>query len=230
MGEAAAPPAADGHIAAGDCHTPIRPPRNKHNLPQKKREFFSIFSPSGRPGPARKRSRRAVAAVARRARSTGADCAVGSGEWAEPPHSPWTLRRRGPKKGNFCPFFGARESCLYPRRATPESPPGPPRSGAQGGLLDPPEGGPDPPMRGVARGNSEGVQKPREFRVDPGSSARADPGRLSHRPALRCRVPLWGDPGWPSWAREKRGRRRIPATGTRFRRVLRRSGLSRRAR
>ena len=77
--------------------------------------------------------------------SQAADCAVGSGEWAEPPHSPWTLRRRGPKKAIFWPFFGARESCLYPRRATPESPPGPPRSGAQGGLLDPPEGGPDPP-------------------------------------------------------------------------------------
>ena len=64
MGEAAAPPAADGHIAAGDCHTPIRPPRNKHNLPQKKREFFSIFRRAvaqsrpgapdgGRPGGAR---------------------------------------------------------------------------------------------------------------------------------------------------------------------------------
>ena len=78
----------------------------------------------------------------------GADCAVGSGEWAEPPHSPWTLRRRGQKKGNFCPFFGPRESCLYPRRALPESPPGAPRSGPQGGLLDPPEGGPDPPKRG----------------------------------------------------------------------------------
>ncbi|MCP4485775.1 MAG: hypothetical protein GY820_00360, partial [Gammaproteobacteria bacterium] len=39
----------------------------------------------------------------------GTDCAVGSGEWAEPPHSPWTLRRRGPKMGIFCTFFERRQ-------------------------------------------------------------------------------------------------------------------------
>ena len=54
----------------------------------------------------------------------GADCAVGSGEWAEPPHSPWTLRRRGRKKAHFWavfeapyealegPLWGYRGSCL----------------------------------------------------------------------------------------------------------------------
>ena len=47
------------------------------------------------------------------ARTRGvADCAVGSGEWAEPPHSPWTLRRRYPKKANFSPFFGCRGSFM----------------------------------------------------------------------------------------------------------------------
>ena len=40
----------------------------------------------------------------------GADCAVGSGEWAEPPHSPWTLRHRGPKRAIFCPFSGSEDS------------------------------------------------------------------------------------------------------------------------
>ena len=34
----------------------------------------------------------------------GADCAVGSGEWAEPPHSPRTLRHRGAKIGIFSDF------------------------------------------------------------------------------------------------------------------------------
>ena len=38
------------------------------------------------------------------------DCAVGSGEWAEPPHSPWTLRHRGPKRAIFCPFSGSEDS------------------------------------------------------------------------------------------------------------------------
>ena len=38
------------------------------------------------------------------ARGGGADCAVGSGEWAEPPHSPWTLRRRVQKSAIFGPF------------------------------------------------------------------------------------------------------------------------------
>ena len=38
-------------------------------------------------------------------RAPGADCAVGSGEWAEPPHSPWTLRFSGAKIGIFCLFL-----------------------------------------------------------------------------------------------------------------------------
>ena len=40
------------------------------------------------------------------------DCAVGSGEWAEPPHYPWTLRRRGRKMAIFWPFFGPRGSFM----------------------------------------------------------------------------------------------------------------------
>jgi len=40
-------------------------------------------------------------------RLAGADCAVGSGEWAEPPHSPWTLRRRVQKCALFDPFLSS---------------------------------------------------------------------------------------------------------------------------
>ena len=39
------------------------------------------------------------------------DCAVGSGEWAEPPHSPWTLRRRVRKSALFWAFSGSRGQC-----------------------------------------------------------------------------------------------------------------------
>ena len=93
-------------------------------------------------------------ACARPARACGADCAVGSGEWAEPPHSPWTLRRRGSKMAIFWPFLAARGSCYgrptgrpgaprgvlrgvgrpgahkaYPRPGRPGRPPGPEWSG-----------------------------------------------------------------------------------------------------
>ena len=64
----------------------------------------------------------------RRRLATGrlrADCAVGSGEWAEPPHSPWTLHPRGAKRGHFCP--------LTPLGSTPgrwpAGGPGPPAGG-----------------------------------------------------------------------------------------------------
>ena len=90
-------------------------------------------------GKLRKSEPRAVRAVtrrlARRAKRGSTDCAVGSGEWAEPPHSPWTLRRRGRKKGNFWPFFeapeGAKMAHFGPRGhrgslfcGVPERPPG----------------------------------------------------------------------------------------------------------
>ena len=42
-----------------------------------------------------------------------ADCAVGSGEWAEPPHPPWALHRRGAPAGTFWP----------PARGPPPEPP-----------------------------------------------------------------------------------------------------------
>ena len=35
-----------------------------------------------------------------------ADCAVGSGQWAEPPHPPWALHRRGSPEGTFWPPAG----------------------------------------------------------------------------------------------------------------------------
>ena len=41
------------------------------------------------------------------------DCAVGSGEWAEPPHPPWALHRRGAPAGTFWP----------PARGPPPEPP-----------------------------------------------------------------------------------------------------------
>ena len=73
-----------------------------------------------------------VRAGAGRSAYTGStDCAVGSGEWAEPPHSPWTLRRRARKKADFGPprggpegAFGARESCFRAPRGPPRGPPG----------------------------------------------------------------------------------------------------------
>ena len=38
--------------------------------------------------------------------SACADCAVGSGQWAEPPHPPWALHRRGSPEGTFWPPAG----------------------------------------------------------------------------------------------------------------------------
>ena len=64
------------------------------------------------PRAAGRRSGGAVAFAAAAAGRARADCAVGSGEWAEPPHSPWTLRRRGSKMAIFWPFFDPRESCF----------------------------------------------------------------------------------------------------------------------
>ena len=81
--------------------------------------------PRGRPGGGRPGARATL----------HADCAVGSGEWAEPPHSPWTLRRRvqknaffgrfsGPedraKKGTFRSSFGPPFWTLYPSGRRPD--------------------------------------------------------------------------------------------------------------
>ena len=97
----------------------------------------------------------------------GADCAVGSGQWAEPPHSPTTVHRRGSKSRNFWRLLGPRRQGPGggpggARRPGPDDPPGPlvtrrsPR-GAVGGRLGPiPEGGPVPPGREPSSGRRPG--------------------------------------------------------------------------
>ena len=104
----------------------------------------------------------------RRARaSQRTDCAVGSGQWAEPPHSPTTVHRRGSKSRNFWRLLGPRRQGPGggpggARRPGPDDPPGPlvtrrsPR-GAVGGRLGPiPEGGPVPPGREPSSGRRPG--------------------------------------------------------------------------
>ena len=96
-----------------------------------------------------------------------ADCAVGSGQWAEPPHSPTTVHRRGSKSRNFWRLLGPRRQGPGggpggARRPGPDDPPGPlvtRRSlrGAVGGHLGPiPEGGPVPPGREPSSGRRPG--------------------------------------------------------------------------
>ena len=77
--------------------------------------------PAPGPDPAR------TAAVCGGARDgTRTDCAVGSGEWAEPPHYPWTFRRRSKKKGHFSaffdPFLGRGRSCFEAALGPEEGP------------------------------------------------------------------------------------------------------------
>ena len=88
-------------------HTPTTPPCRPPSAPPARR-------PLGRGG---KRAR-------------GADCAVGSGEWAEPPHSPWTLRRRGSKMAIFGHFFGPPRILFW----GPEWPSPPPKGGSDASL------------------------------------------------------------------------------------------------
>ena len=99
--------------------------------------------------------------------STATDCAVGSGQWAEPPHSPTTVHRRGSKSRNFWRLLGPRRQGPGggpggARRPGPDDPPGPlvtRRSlrGAVGGHLGPiPEGGPVPPGREPSSGRRPG--------------------------------------------------------------------------
>ena len=96
-------------------------------------------------------------------RLAAADCAVGSGEWAEPPHPPWALHRRGGPEGTFWPPAGG-------------PPPDPPEDqspqGGMGGpspLLDPLRANRDSrrhspirPARGAASPNEE--ERPRQRR------------------------------------------------------------------
>ena len=76
------------------------------------------------------------------ARRAGADCALGSGWWAEPPYPPWALHRRGPQEGGLRGGPGGGPE--GPRETPPEAPRGVPedlsREGG-GGLRTPTEVG-----------------------------------------------------------------------------------------
>lgn len=76
-------------------------------------------TPAGRPDQPPAASQPPVRGVRRgavSARDRNADCAVGSGEWAEPPHSPGLLRHRGEKSAIFAPFFHPED----PPRTSPQ--------------------------------------------------------------------------------------------------------------
>lgn len=102
-----------GHIRVANCRHPTSLTSRKRSFQQllKKNKNFAEFRQileaelAGGPGTAPD----VVPSLAHVAGPlAAADCAVGSGEWAEPPHSPWTLRHRGPKKAIFCLFSGSR--------------------------------------------------------------------------------------------------------------------------
>ena len=145
---------------SGDQPTPQphRPARTGHNQTSQTRVEL-LGGAGGGPvcGRRRLRTRRVL----------GADCAVGSGQWAEPPHSPTTVHRRGSKSRNFWRLLGPRRQGPGggpggARRPGPDDPPGPlvtRRSlrGAVGGHLGPiPEGGPVPPGREPSSGRRPG--------------------------------------------------------------------------
>ena len=77
-----------------------KPPPPRHPTPH----------PPAPPDPPRRPGRERAACGGARD-GTRTDCAVGSGEWAEPPHSPWTLRRRVRKSALFWAFSGSRGQC-----------------------------------------------------------------------------------------------------------------------
>lgn len=135
-GGACRPPEVSPHAPPGRALAPAAParrPRRRPHTTYTPHPTDTPRTPRGPPPGGRSRWR-----VLRRARST--DCAVGSGEWAEPPHSPWTLRRRVQKKAIFWPFSG-------PENPAQEAPRGP--SGASrdppGGLYPTPGTGPPGP-------------------------------------------------------------------------------------
>ena len=88
-----------------------------------------------------------------RGAARSADCAVGSGQWAEPPHPPWALHRRGVRRRLF---LGSRQD---------PPPEGPPRINAQGGV-----------------GGSAHCVGQRSFRRPPGRSAERTGRRRRHPP------------------------------------------------
>ena len=156
-----------GCLAHPSSHNPFRRPTNPHptDRPEIATTRPARESERGRFGPGPVRARAVAAAVARD--STRTDCAVGSGQWAEPPHSPTTVHRRGSKSRNFWRLLGPRRQGPGggpggARRPGPDDPPGPlvtrrsPR-GAVGGRLGPiPEGGPVPPGREPSSGRRPG--------------------------------------------------------------------------
>ena len=90
------------------------------------------------PGPSR--ARRACVRPA----TQRTDCAVGSGEWAEPPHSPWTLRAGVRKRAIFRPFSPERQTPLRGPARRPMSLAG---GSSEGWLLRPQRGGVRDPGR-----------------------------------------------------------------------------------
>ena len=88
-----------------------------------------------------------------RSATQSTDCAVGSGQWAEPPHPPWALHRRGVRRRLF---LGSRQD---------PPPEGPPRINAQGGV-----------------GGSAHCVGQRSFRRPPGRSAERTGRRRRHPP------------------------------------------------
>ena len=145
---------------SGDQQTPNHTDRPEIATTRPARE-----SERGRGGPGLARAWLRRLRIARTRGPT--DCAVGSGQWAEPPHSPTTVHRRGSKSRNFWRLLGPRRQGPGggpggARRPGPDDPPGPlvtrrsPR-GAVGGRLGPiPEGGPVPPGREPSSGRRPG--------------------------------------------------------------------------
>ena len=86
--------------------------------PPRKAQIQQQHAPGPRPDPARAGPSARFGACA--------DCAVGSGEWAEPPHYPWTFRRRPGKKAIFLAFFdpfpGRGRSCFEAALGPEEGP------------------------------------------------------------------------------------------------------------
>ena len=84
----------------------------------------------------------------------GTDCAVGSGQWAEPPHPPWALHRRGVRRSTF---WGPPRAPL--RRA-------PRGSSARSGLSPDLSGGQQTGRAGVLGGGTKPPQTPPACSLD----------------------------------------------------------------
>ena len=138
------------------------------------------------------------------------DCAVGSGEWAEPPHSPWTLRRRvqknaffgrfsrpedRAKKGTFRSSFGPPFWTLYPSGRRPD------RLIIAALLLRRSRPRHDAEAYGLADG--QGPLTIRSY------VSRGHPFRTERWPGVqRSRCRLWTESGWPSRASIRVAQRR----------------------